>query len=470
MPMSYEEDRAAPTGAMRRSGPARTLLASQGRAVQQGPANFSGRARPGYQRPGTNAQPYQPADRAFARGPAPAPPPPPRPQGGAGNTGTVAQPGPGQTTTPTHGPGHVAGPASIANQFSGTAMAKPAYNGMMRGNMPTLSLGAALGNASQNTLNNVAGDASTLAQNGGGLTRWSGGSRNRDNVQVIPQQPLTSNASVLGGAPTNAAVGGAGTAQGSVQSLTPADVGNALGDAARSAPTPAELAGEYKNWWDTNVYDRGADIARDEGIEFQPDTPTIPNPFVSGGSGDPSTPFGAALRDILRLAGGDLNAASGAMSETDMANIRREFGESSGAYSDIIKRSRDIMDPAKMAEAEAAARGDLYSGINTQRDAAQRQMLAASGRGGYQSSGAQTGIYNAAMQAAQAGERGLAQDAFGRRQAATQLGISGLGAGGSALENLLQSGFTSNKELMAMLLGGGKRLKNYINPFDTMNL
>lgn len=461
MPMSYEDDRAAPTGAMRRSGPARTLLASQGRAVQQGPANFSGRARPGYQRPGTNAQPYQPADRAFARGPgpAPAPPPPPRPQGGAGNTGTVAQPGPGQTTTPTHGPGHVAGPASIANQFSGTAMAKPAYNGMMAANTNRMTLADALGNTGQ------------AAQP---LTRWEGGSRNRDNpVEVIPQQPLTSSASVMGGTPTNMAVGGAGTAQGSVQARTIFDEGaDRAADAARSAPTPGELASGYKNWWDTNVYDRGADAARDEGIEFQPDIGTAPGPvanFLPGGGGA-STPIGAALRDILNLAGGDLSYASGKMSAEDMANIREQFGESSGAYSEIINRSRDIMDPAKMAEAEAAARGDLYSGINQQRDAAQRQMLASAGRGGYQSSGAQTGIYNAAMQAAQAGERGLAQDAFGRRQAATQLGISGLGAGGSALENLLQSGFTSNKELMAMLLGAGKQAKDALNPFSTLNL
>ena len=97
-------------------------------------------------------------------------------------------------------------------------------------------------------------------------------------------------------------------------------------------------------------------------------------------------------------------------------------------------------------------------------------MLASSGRGGYQSSGAQTGIYNAAMQAAQAGERGLTQDAFGRRQAATQLGMTGLGAGASALENLKQSGFTSNKELMSWLLkaiGGGKEL---FDPTASVNL
>lgn len=487
---------AANSGSMRRSGPARTLLASQGRAVQQGPANFSGRARPGYQRPGTNAQPYQPADRAFARGPgpAPAPPPPPRAQGGAGNTGTVAQPGPGQTTTPTHGPGHVAGPASIANQFSGTAMAKPAYNGMMRGNLSTLNLQDALRRsqgtgqstiksqsaqaadsglapASQSDLASIAADPSVLGQN------------NSRTAQVLPQQPLTSNASVLGGAPANMAAGGAGTAQGSVQ-----------GQLARS---PQEFVSNLDEGAG-NIIEAGRDVLggnlpgvqNDDGSQYNVNDGTPLNYYgtvtaptaeylpgggpggIGGGTGNgsPSTPFGAALRDILKLAGGDLSAASGAMSETDMENIRRHFGESSGAYSDIIKRSRDIMDPAKMAEAEAAARGDLYSGINQQRDAAQRQMLASAGRGGYQSSGAQTGIYNAAMQAASAGERGLAQDAFGRRQAATQLGISGLGAGGSALENLLQSGFTSNKELMAMLLGAGKQAKDNLNPFSFTNL
>ncbi len=463
MPMSYEEDRAAPNGAMRRSaGPA--LLANQGRAVQQGPANFAGRARPGYQRPGTNAQPYQPADRAFARGPGPAPAPPPRPAATPGAT-------PG-ATAPTDKP--VVRPnVTIAGKFG--AMGRPAYNGMMRGNLSTLNLQDALGRSQGSAQDTIRSQGQQADEYGLAPT-----------AQVIPQQPLTSNASVLGGAPANMAVGGAGTAQGSVQGLTFSDVGNRFsgeadnvmdqvrqtigGSGANNGTVPAESGG-------SGSYGAGqsgvSDWSYNPSIQIDPAAyldPGSRDDGIGGGNGGASTPIGAALRDILRLAGGDLNAASGAMSETDMANIRKHFGESAGAYSDIINRSRDIMDPAKMAEAEAAARGDLYSGINTQRDAAQRQMLAASGRGGYQSSGAQTGIYNAAMQAAQAGERGLAQDAFGRRQAATQLGISGLGAGGSALENLLQSGFTSNKELMAMLLGAGKQAKDNLNPFSFTNL
>ena len=65
-------------------------------------------------------------------------------------------------------------------------------------------------------------------------------------------------------------------------------------------------------------------------------------------------------------------------------------------------------------------------------------------------------IYGGAANAIAEGERGLAQDAFGRQLQATQLGMQGMGAGAQSLEDLLGSGFTSNKEVLAMALQGAE--------------
>lgn len=462
MPMSYE-DRAAPTGAMRRSetGPALSL-ARQGRQVRQGPANFSGaRARPGYQ--------AQPADRPFARGNQTTPPV--RQQAPA----PAAQPTPG-ATAPT-GPVTRQDPVTIKGKFGNIAAGQntTGYKGMMGAGLQQRSLKDALAPANQSTLNNIAADPNALANNGG-LTRWEGGSRNRDNtVQVLDNQNGGYNASVLAPSTSNLSEGGAGTAQGQIQGQTFLD---SAADAARGAPTPLELAKGYKDFWDDNIYDPAGQAARDNGLDPQnqytdaaaggpPTKEDIKKEVAGGGSGNPIMD---ALMAMLDQAGTGLSTATDKMNANDMGQIDEHFGESAGAYRAIMDMAKNASSPEEMARVEAAARGDLYSGINNQRDAAQRQMLASSGRGGYQSSGAQTGIYNAAMQAAQAGERGLTQDAFGRRQAATQLGMTGLGAGASALENLKQSGFTSNKELMSWLLkaiGGGKEL---FDPTASVNL
>lgn len=455
MPMSYE-DRAAPTGAMRRSetGPALSL-ARQGRQVRQGPANFSGaRARPGYQ--------AQPADRPFARGNQTTPPV--RQQAPA----PAAQPTPG-ATAPT-GPVTRQDPVTIKGKFGNIAAGQntTGYKGMMGAGLQQRSLKDALAPANQSTLNNIAADPNALANNGG-LTRWEGGSRNRDNtVQVLDNQNGGYNASVLGGGGSNLSAGGAGTAQGQIQGAI-ADQSGTLGVSDQQGD--GQPAYSQPDWLRrTGAVSEGSnrDMAPDD---TPPDLRAIVADATNGaGGGGSGNPIMDALMSMLDQAGTGLSTATDKMNTNDMGQIDEHFGESAGAYRAIMDMARGASDPAEQQRVEDAARGDLYSGINNQRDAAQRQMLASSGRGGYQSSGAQTGIYNAAMQAAQAGERGLTQDAFGRRQAATQLGMTGLGAGASALENLKQSGFTSNKELMSWLLkaiGGGKEL---FDPTASVNL
>ena len=169
---------------------------------------------------------------------------------------------------------------------------------------------------------------------------------------------------------------------------------------------------------------------------------------VMGEGGNPSANF------MVDQIGELLSGMSNRMSAEDMANIEKFFGESGGAYRDMMGAARGIMDPGARNAWEDAARADLGATVNADKLANLRMAQAAQGRGGFGSSNAMTGIYGNAANALATGERGIAQDRFSRDLAATQAGIAGLGAGGSALEKLLESGFTSNKEVLSLLLTG----------------
>jgi hypothetical protein len=164
-----------------------------------------------------------------------------------------------------------------------------------------------------------------------------------------------------------------------------------------------------------------------------------------GRSGD--NPIVGAVGDIL-------SGLSGQISHKDMANIEKYFGESLGGYRDIMQNSRDIMDPAKRDAWESAARDDLNATVGADKMQNLRMNAAAAGRGGFMSSNADTSIYGNAANALASGERGIAQDRFSRDLSATQAGNAGLGAGASALQDLIGEGFTSNKEVLSYLLTG----------------
>jgi len=163
-----------------------------------------------------------------------------------------------------------------------------------------------------------------------------------------------------------------------------------------------------------------------------------------------------------------LNPISSSMTENDIALLDKYQGDSTNAYKDMLDASRGIMSPEARKAAEDAARKDLYAGVNTSKDADLRRLYAQAGRGGRMSAGGETGINQAAMDAISSGERGLAQDAFGRQLSATQTGLSGLGQGGRLLQDLRDQGITTNKEVAAMLLGGADRATDLLKALDDM--
>lgn len=175
---------------------------------------------------------------------------------------------------------------------------------------------------------------------------------------------------------------------------------------------------------------------------------------VGGGIGLGFTDLlNSLLRSLTGGVGGALGSISQTMSSDDIRDATSgERGRIYERYDDIANAGMGLMSPEARRTAEDAARADLYYGINSQRDAALRNQAAMSSRGGAASSGSNIGVYNAATQAAQAGERGLAQDAFERLLAATQAGAGIMSdATGSQLGYLMDNA-TTRKEVMAMLL------------------
>ena len=151
------------------------------------------------------------------------------------------------------------------------------------------------------------------------------------------------------------------------------------------------------------------------------------------------------------------------MSQADMDRFKALFPEFNTANKEALDQLRqsvtDINGFGGQA-AEDAARAQMNTSVNSQRDAALRSMMAQQSRGGALGEGGDTGVANAAMQAMQQGERGLTQDAFGRE--AQRQGMLGNARGNLAqsltggtqtdYQNMLDQ-FTSNKELMQELLG-----------------
>lgn len=187
---------------------------------------------------------------------------------------------------------------------------------------------------------------------------------------------------------------------------------------------------------------------RDRGGWGQPDADRLP-----GGEGG-GTPFGDVAAQLMGLAGQDFGKLAGEMTEEDMARFMENFQGQMDQYTDIGDTGRGLYSPEALAEQERLAREGLRSGVGQQRDEALRMQEARAGRGGAVGAGGYQGIQQAAMQAMQEGERGLAQDAFGRKIGATQTG-TGIerGALDQQMEHLLDQ-FTGNKELLALLLGG----------------
>lgn len=402
----------------------RAALAQQGRQVKQGPANNSGTgARPaapgmagmlgGYARqpgmagggaapaaPAGNARPGQVADRRFAMTDS---------QYRAANRGPVMAP-----------------MAAPPPQIGGPRMIGPAQQQDPRmGVAPVRTLGMA----------------------SGGMGRMLGGVQTQGVVGQSPQSYGTISGAPAGNQGTYVRPDPVGqTAAGNPKTLDDyiaqwrGYISNGGRDPATNGMTDEER-GDYNQR-------RNAETA--EGL-----APGIGGDAVNTvGDGRPpagGTTIGSYLADLASTAGTDLGRVSSEMSRQDIASAMNDYDNFS-ALDNQDTIARDMYGSDARAAAEAAARQDLYAGINDQRDQALRMMEGRASRGGAVGSSMQPGIYNAAMQAASAGERGLAQDKFGRDLASTQQYLDTLSGTTDRRYGIIGDERTSRKELLSMIL------------------
>ncbi len=175
----------------------------------------------------------------------------------------------------------------------------------------------------------------------------------------------------------------------------------------------------------------------------------------TGGGNPVANSFVSTMGDIL-------GGMTGEMNGQDRQALLDYFGPSAGAYTDMMTEGRNMFDPAQRDAWEQGQRDDLNYTVNADKQANLRAAGAARGRGGYSSSNAETGIYGSAAQALSAGERGLTQDRYARDMAAKQAGLSAMGQGASSLQDLLDSGYTSRKELLSLLLTGAEKGSGFL--------
>jgi hypothetical protein len=178
--------------------------------------------------------------------------------------------------------------------------------------------------------------------------------------------------------------------------------------------------------------------------------------------------FNGPVSDVTGNAGGVLNQITGAMTDNDVNQWNQHSG---GHFNDVNSDSNALLQQVldsygaqnqRLGDtAEEAARGDMMSAVNSQRDFALREQAARRSSGGALGEGGDTGIYNSAMNQMQAGERGLAQDAYGRE-------MGRLGAQGNAANNLasmLTSGNQMDREELWNLMSTNKEAFNELLGF-----
>lgn len=192
----------------------------------------------------------------------------------------------------------------------------------------------------------------------------------------------------------------------------------------------------------------------------------IATPVGGGGGGSGGSPFGDVMAQLMDLFGQDLSKWTGTMNAQDRAMLEQYFGDMWGKDADPMRGfAEGLLDPESRAAAEQAARDSMYSGINSERDAALRMAEARGSRGGLLGSGTTQGIHGRAMQAAQEGERGLTQDNYERM---LQSGMAGSGILNDLNQqkwDLLSSGFTSNKEFLQWFMSALTEGTDAVVPF-----
>lgn len=276
----------------------------------------------------------------------------------------------------------------------------------------------------------------------------------------------------FGGFSGQQAVGGTPGVQGVVQAPKP----QVLGAAAPGAPQqPGPLADQsamgpkaFKVGGNNAMYKR---LLRELG--FRDDqSPTLPerdvSPSAVASNGDGGTWMGDWVNQIGQMLFNDAVGASSGMAErlngatTDYDNsVMGAWNQTNAALRDA---GLDAMSPANQAAAEAAARQSLEAGVNRQRDAAVAQMLDRQNRGGRIGSNAVGEAYGTAANAISEGERGLTQDAFGRKMQALGMGANIAGQANQDLYGKQRDLYATPSDMLQLLFQMGPEFLDAINP------
>jgi hypothetical protein len=153
---------------------------------------------------------------------------------------------------------------------------------------------------------------------------------------------------------------------------------------------------------------------------------------------------------LVGQVGGLMGNTSDVMSAADDASYRTH---QAGAYSGLAEQealARGQYGSPARAAAEAAARQEMQMGVDNQRMAQQRNLLAGAGRGGAVSQGQGNAINNSAAMAQASGERGLTMDAAERQRQASQDLLNAIQGTTDRRKELADETFTSRKDLLAL--------------------
>lgn len=147
---------------------------------------------------------------------------------------------------------------------------------------------------------------------------------------------------------------------------------------------------------------------------------------INGGNGSPS---GNSIMDMINQlmggAGGALGGAASSFADAFNNKSKDGFNQWYNNFNDLNQNQQtanSLMDPNAQAASEQAQRDQLHSDVNMNEDKQLRMMGARAAGGGRMGGGGVQGVYDSGNQAMQAGDRGIAQDAFGRKLAADQAG------------------------------------------------
>ena len=217
------------------------------------------------------------------------------------------------------------------------------------------------------------------------------------------------------------------------------------------------IAGQAKQLWENRP---GANAPVDYGVRADGSGGEPANAWGGNAAGVlpwPSPPAASDLpaggdpfTTLVGQVGGYLGNMSDQFSSQDDASYRKHMQD---VYSGLNQQedfaNSQYSSGARQA-AEAAARQEMQMGVDNQRMAQQRNLLAGAGRGGAVSQGQGNAINNSAAMAQASGERGLTMDAAERQRQASQDLLNAIQGTTDRRKELGDETYTSRKDLLSL--------------------